>query len=297
MHRRLAVPLAAASLLFLRAGDARGQTLVPAPTDPLPVITDVPPTAVPTEAPAQPTTTPVPPPEPTSLPETDRPRRDEQAPQPTEPPSPQPGVPAPPFRTQRPTRTARAITPTATALSSAALRITLHAEPSVLSRGQPVIARVEVLNQSPYETGQILVEVALPAGLQLEAASPLSGSADASGNLIQWTIPALDSGAMTRVTMRALVLAVDQSMALCASVLSSGSPVESCIGLVPGSGSGNADLDAVPAFVMPEAPTDGGTPLEWALLLIGLLLLGLWGGTAYRSKIASSRTAPEGSEP
>jgi hypothetical protein len=106
---------------------------------------------------------------------------------------------------------------------------------------------------------------------------------------MHWAIAELDAGARTHLTLRGPVTSVEAEMALCATLLSSGSPVESCIALAPDSEAGSADFPPEAALAVPALTSGSGsaTPLEWMLLLLGLLLLGLWGGTALRARRAS----------
>ncbi len=166
--------------------------------------------------------------------------------------------------------------------------MTLGSEPPAPRRGEAVTLTVRLTNQSPFSVGSMLVEVVPPNGAQVEEAVPLTGTVERDGPVLHWLIPALATEATTRLTLRAVLLQADTALELCATLLSSGSAVEHCLALEPAAATGAESplQDDAPAFGLAAAPRTeaGGDMLRLALFVLGLVLLGLWAGTAVRSR-------------
>jgi hypothetical protein len=196
------------------------------------------------------------------------------------------------------------VIPTATPFSAAAFRLTMAADPVAPQRGEVVTFSIRLANQSPFGVALLLVEVVPPLGAQIDALSPVTGSAGRDGAVVRWLIDELAAGASTRLTVRATMLQDAAPLELCATLLSAGAPVEQCLSLEPESGvrvgivqrGGSVDPAAAgqaQTAAPPEPPSAasarGNSSRVWPLLAIGLGLLGLWLGGALRSRSSTAQ--------
>lgn len=217
------------------------------------------------------------------------------------PPPPEPTA-AP---TRRATRTPRATAlPTATPLPAGALRVALGPEPAAPSVGESVDWVVSVENLAPGASGEILLELSLPAVLVLEDLEPTEGQTAREGRAVRWFVPNLAAGATA--VLRARGVAGRATAPLdpdhgCAVLLSRGAPVEFCARFDAGELRAGADRPVAPdAPAFPTAPTGIGLAdaipppragIGLVTLVVGFGALGAWLGSALRGTIARP-TAP-----
>lgn len=203
---------------------------------------------------------------------------------------------APTTPTRRPTRTPRATPlPTATPLPAGGLRVVAREEPALPSVGEPVAWAVTVENLLPAPSGELLLEIVLPAVLVVEGVEVTGGETARDGRVVRWYVPGVPAGAS--VVLRAAGVAgraterrdADRG---CIQLLSHGAPIEYCSDFAVGERTARGELPSAPeAPALPTAPTgvgleDAVPPPRIALglgaLVVGLGVLGAWFGTVLR---------------
>lgn len=207
--------------------------------------------------------------------------------------------------TRRATRTPRATAlPTATPLPVGALRIAAGPEPPAPSVGEPVEWVVSVENRAPGASGELLLELSLPAVLVVEAVEATEGETAREGRAVRWFVPDLAPGAVAVLRARGVAgraTAPREPDRGCVLLLSRGAPVEHCSRFDAGERVAGVDPAAVPdAPAFPTAPTGVGLSdalpppragLGLVTLVVGFGALGTWLGSALRGA-GAPRPAP-----
>lgn len=254
----------------------RGPTALPQPT-----------MALPTQAPSRPDDR-----------DDNRDDRDDRQEQPQAPAVEQSTGEASPTRTRRPTRTPRTTaTPTPTPIAAGSLRLTLVSYPGAPAMGETVEFHVSVANRTDGAAHDLTLQSRVPSALIVETIEADEGQTARADGVVRWYIPNLAAGDSATLRMRGVLSRAPESgLDLCATLISSGAPLEQCARIEVGSGAEADDLPGADDATEPPPqatvqPTSANLPFEvsptlfgWSVLIAGLAVLGLWLGLVLRGR-------------
>jgi hypothetical protein len=172
------------------------------------------------------------------------------------------------------------------------MRLTLSSQPPSPEIGTRFELHARLENRGPLPIAGVTLELRFPEGVSVLDTDPQPGHATGDARTTRWSLGELAPGTFGTLVASATVdSTAGREIAVCATLISQGSPLEHCIGLTPthARGASEPPLDVFAAFT----PAAGGglfperTPGElfrWAILVLGTILLGVWLGAAARRR-------------
>ncbi len=204
--------------------------------------------------------------------------------------------PPAPTRPRRPTRTPRATAlPTETPLPAGAIRATILTEPEPWRVGEEAVLHVDLLGLDAVPLVELIVDVELPRTMQRGDISVSAGETARAGSLVRWRIARLEPGGTAGLRLVTVPDVATADERACVLLISRAATVEQCIeldvlpSLETGASGALSPLGVDGEEGLPLAPL--GTGWEdvlrhpralagWALLLMGLAVLGAWLGAS-----------------
>jgi hypothetical protein len=165
----------------------------------------------------------------------------------------------------------------------------------VLVVGQPVTLRIVIANRMARPAGNVTLQAVVPDDVLVDRHSARLGHSSRDGNVIRWFVPTLPEGEEAELLLYgALGLSRPGGVSLCVTVLSAGAPVEHCVQFqtsvpvgVPDPATATPAPEAFDAAPVEERFEVSRTVIGWALVIVGMIAVGLMLGDRLRRRGAS----------